>query len=163
MRELEVFFDYACPYCLQGHEYLTELLPRHPDIAIVWRPCEAHPRPDRYGPHSDLCIQGMFYAQEQGLDLWAYHARMYAAALKERVNIEDLDVVAGRVYDLLDPNTFQKVLESGRYEKHVTEANTYAWGQMSLRAVPSYRMGGRKLDAVEDVGVTKKQLAEFLK
>ena len=39
-------------------------------------------------------------------------------------------------------------------------ADTYdrseAWG------VPSYRIVGRKLDTIEDVGVTKGQLAEFL-
>jgi hypothetical protein len=28
--------------------------------------------------------------------------------------------------------------------------------------VPAYRLNGRKLDAVEDVGVTKEQLARFL-
>ena len=98
MRALEVYFDYACPYCYKGHEYLVELLPLHPDIEVVWRPCEAHPRPERYGMHSDLCIQGLFYA-----------------------------------YDISE-----------------------VW------VVPAYRMGGKKLDSIEDVGVTKDQLAEFL-
>ncbi|MDR1669694.1 MAG: DsbA family protein, partial [Oscillospiraceae bacterium] len=49
LRKLEVFFDYACPYCRRGHEDLTALLPKHPDIEVVWRPCEAHPRPEVYG------------------------------------------------------------------------------------------------------------------
>ena len=94
MHELEVFFDYTCPYCLKAHGFLRELLPQFPEISIVWRPCEAHPRPERYGLHSDLCIQGLFCAMEQGADLWEYHDRMYRAALVDRVNIEDSDVVA---------------------------------------------------------------------
>lgn len=162
MRTLEVFFDYACPYCLRGHEYLTELLPQYPDIEVVWRPCEAHPRPERYGNHSDLCTQGMFYALEQGVDIWDYHSRMYGAAVKERVNIEDPEVVAGRVYGLLDPAAFLKALLDGTYEKAVSDANDYAYEQSGVWAVPSYRMGGKKLDSVENVGATKQQLASFL-
>ena len=163
MRQLEVFFDYACPYCLKGHEYLTELLPQCPDIEVIWRPCEAHPRPERYGRHSDLCIQGMFYALEQGVDVWEYHEQMYAAALTDRVNIEDADVLAGRVRGLLDHEDFLAEIMSGTYEKAVADANVYAWDESGLNAVPSFRMDGSALDAVEDVGVTKQQLAEFLK
>ena len=162
MRRLEVFFDYACPYCLKGHGYLLELLPLYKDIEVVWRPCEAHPRPERYGLHSDLCIQGMFYALEKGADIWEYHQRMYNAALKERVNIEDPDVLAGRVHGLLDPGAFLKALQDGKYEKAVAEANSYAYDASGVWVVPAYRLDGRKLDSIENVGVSKHQLAEFL-
>jgi len=160
---MEVFYDFVCPYCLSGHQYLTELLPQYPDIEIVWRPCEAHPRPERYGLHSDLCITGMYYAQEQGVDLWDYHARMYAAAVTERVNIEDPEVVAGRVHGLLDPAAFLAALQSGAYAKAVTDGNDYAYEQNGVWAVPAFRLDGRKLDSVENVGVTKQQLADFMR
>lgn len=163
IRTLEIFYDFACPYCLRGHEYLAELLPNYPDVEIAWRPCEAHPRPERYGLHSDLCIQGLFYAQEQRVDLWDYHARMYAAAVKERVNIEDTEVLAGRVHGLMDPAAFLAALQSGVYAKAVSDGNDYAYEQSGVWAVPAYRMNGKKLDAVENVGVTKQQLADFLK
>ena len=162
MPKIEVFFDYVCPYCLTGHGYLKELLPQFPDIEVVWRPCEAHPRPERYGLHSDLCIQALFFALEQGADIWECHDRMYRAALKDRVNIEDPEVVAGCVHGLLDHDAFLKAIYSGRYEKAVNEANDYAYERSGVWAVPSYRMDGRKLDSVEDVGVTKKQLADFI-
>ena len=61
---LEVFFDYACPYCQLGHQNLLALLPRHPGLEILWRPCEAHPRPEPARIHSDLAIQGMYLVQE---------------------------------------------------------------------------------------------------
>ena len=162
MRKLEVFFDYICPYCLKGHNFLKELLPDYLDIEVVWRPCEAHPRPERYGFHSDLCIQGLFFAVDNGVDIWEYHDRIYRAALIDRVNIEDPEVIAGRVYGLLDHNAFLKALYRCKYENAVSDANDYAYEQSGVWAVPSYRMGGRKLDSIEDVGVTKAQLAAFL-
>ena len=162
MRRLEVFYDYACPFCLRGHEYLKELLPRFPDIEVVWRPCEAHPRPESYGPHSDLCIQGLFYALEHDVDVWEYHERMFSAAAKERVNIEDAEVVAGHAHGLLDTDDFLSALQSGAYGKAVLDANDYAYEQSGVWAVPSYRMDGRKLDSVEGVGVSKEQLSAFL-
>ena len=162
MRKLEVFFDYACPFCLKGHEHLKELLARYPDIEVVWRPCEAHPRPERYGRHSDMCIQGLFYAMDNDVDLWGYHDHMYNAAVKERVNIEDPEVVAGHVHGLLDPIAFLNALQNDTYAKAVSDTNDYAYEQSGVWAVPAYRMEGRKLDSIEDVGVTKAQLDSFL-
>ena len=162
-RRLEVFFDYACPFCLKGHEYLKELLPNHTNIEVVWRPCEAHPRPERHGPHSDLCIQGLFYTARQGIELWDYHDRMFRAALKDRINIEDPSVLAGCVADLLDASSFCDALQSGAYEMAVSDANDYAYEQSGVWAVPAYRMDGLILDSVEGVGVSKAQLADFLK
>ena len=162
MSKLEVFFDYACPFCLRGHRYLAELHPLYPNIEIVWRPCEAHPRPERYGPHSDLCIQGMFFALDYGADLWAYHDRMFKAALTDRADIEDIQVLTDSVQGVLDADAFREALESGRYAPVQRESNGYAYDQSGVWAVPSYRMDGKKLDSVENVGVTKEQFARFM-
>jgi predicted DsbA family dithiol-disulfide isomerase len=162
MRKLEVFFDYACPFCLTGHEYLMELLPEHTDVEVVWRSCEAHPRPEVYGRYSDLCVQGLFYAIEQGIDLRDFHDRMYRAAGKDGINIEDPAALADYFESLLNPAAFCAALQSGKYEQAVLDANDYAYEQSGVWFVPSYRMDGRKLDAAGGVGVTKSQLAEFL-
>ncbi len=162
MNQLEVFFDYACPFCLRGHEYLGDLRPLYPQIEIIWRPCEAHPRPERYGPHSDLCIQGMFFALYHGADIWAYHDRMFKAALKDRINIEDIDALSDHVRDLLDADAFRKALQNGEYARIQQDANRYAFEQSGVWAVPSYRLNGRKLDSIEGIGVTKEQLADFM-
>lgn len=161
-HKLEVFFDYACPYCLLAHEYLMELLPRYPEIEVVWRPCESHPRPDRYGPHSDLCIQGMFYALEHGADIHAYHDAVYKAALRTRVNVEDIGALADCVRGLLDADSFCASLKSGKYAKAQREANRYAFGKCGVWVVPAYRMNGKKLNSVEDIGVTKEMLRDFI-
>lgn len=157
-----MFFDYACPYCLRAHEYLTELMPQYPDVSVVWRPCEAHPRPDRYGPHSDLCIQGYFFARENGVDVLAYHDRMYRAALKDRIDIESIDVLTDSVRDLVDADAFRLALQQGTYQKALAESNQLAFERSGVWVVPAYRMEGRKIDAVENVGVSKEQLRRFL-
>lgn len=162
MYKLEVFFDYACPFCMRGHGYLKELIPLYPEIEIVWRPCEAHPRPERYGAHSDLCIQGLFFALDHGADIWAYHDRMFSAALKERIDIEDAGAVADSVKDLLDADALRASLKSGEYAKAVEESNSYAYDESGVWAVPSYRMNGKKLDSIEGFGITKRQLAKFM-
>lgn len=162
MYKLEVFFDYACPFCMKGHSYLAELHPLYPEIEIVWCPCEAHPRPEIYGSHSDLCIQGMFFALDHGVDIWAYHERMYNAAVKDRINIEDINVLADCVQGLLDTEAFRKSLQNGEYAKVLKDSNDYAYEQSGVWAVPSYRMNGRKLDSAEGIGITKEQLAKFM-
>ena len=162
MRKLEVFFDYTCVYCLKAHLYLADLLPQYPDIEVVWCPCESHPRPEPH-KHSDLCIQGMYYAIEQGVDSWNYHKRIYDAIYVERVDIENPAKLARGVRKLVDPDAFLEAIESGRYEQNLKDANEYAYDKSDVWVVPAYRLDGKKLDSIEDVGVTKQQLADFLK
>lgn len=162
MPKLEVFFDYACPYCLRGHEYLEKLIPQFPQIEIEWRPCEAHPRPDRYGPHSDLCAQGMYFALEHCVDLLEYHALMYGAALKKRIDIENIDTLSEYAGSLLDSEDFRAALISKQYESKLLENNRLAWNTHSFSAVPSYIMNGQTLVSIEDIGVSKDRLMKFM-
>lgn len=162
MPKLEVFFDYACPYCLRGHEYLAELIPQFPQIEIVWLPCEAHPRPDRYGPHSDLCAQGMYFALEHGVDIWEYHTLMYGAALKKRIDIENVNTLADYAGSLLDSEAFREALKSKQYKGKLLENNRLAWESYRFSAVPSYIMNGKTLISVEDIGVSKDRLMRFM-
>lgn len=157
-NELHIFFDYICPYCLRAHNYLKELMPEYPDQAIVWHPCESHPRPERFGPHSDLCIQGYFYALEHGVNILEYHDRMYQAVFKDHVDIEDIDILGDYVIDLVDVAKFKSSLKQGTYLENLKESNELAFEHSGVWAVPAYRLGDLKLDAVENVGVTKEQI-----
>ena len=159
---LEVFFDYSCPYCLRGHEYLKELITDYPELEVVWRPCEAHPRPEEYGRHSDLCIKVLLYALDAGEDVWFLHGVLYNAALKDRVDIENPEILAGYAGDVVDKKKVLKALLDEAYSKRVEEGNDYAYGQNGVWALPSYRMNGKKLDSVEGVGITKSQLRSFI-
>lgn len=164
MPHLDVFFDYSCPYCYRAHALLMALLPAHPEVSVTWRPCEAHPRPETYGEHSDLCIRGMFYARDQGVDLLAYHAAMYAAVFERHVAIEDPAALAASLTGLLDAAAFEAMLRSDAYEAELAAANDLAYEQSGVWAVPAYRAAnGKKLDAAENIGVTQAQLEAFLR
>jgi len=162
MSILEVFYDYACPYCMRGYEYLTELILSYPGIQIEWCPCEAHPRPEQYGRHSDLCARGMFYALEHGANLMDYHRRMYRAAVTERADIEDLEIISGLTDGLPDGKAFHNAMTQGAYINELNENNRLAWETYDFPAVPSYRLNGKMLKSVPGVGVSKQQLADFI-
>ncbi len=91
---IEVFFDYICPYCYRGHKNLLKLLKKYPQIKIVWRPCEAHPRPEPWPLLSDLAIQGMYYVQEHRGDVWNYHNLVYEAHFEKSLDISSPEVLA---------------------------------------------------------------------
>jgi len=163
MRKMEVFFDYSCPYCLTGHEYLVELIGQYPDIEIIWRPCEAHPRPEEYHRYSDLCVAGLFYAFEKNIDIWDFHMRMYKAACKDGVDIEDPVALANVFGEILDSADMAEALKNKKFNQAVLDANDYAYEENDVWCVPAFRMDGKKLDAIGGVGITKKDLDEYLK
>jgi predicted DsbA family dithiol-disulfide isomerase len=162
MRQLEVFFDYACPYCLKGHNYLTAIKAEMNDLDILWCPCEAHPRPERYGMHSDLTIRAFFYGTELGIDQWQYHHHVYKMIHEEHLDIENVDLLCQSLQNFFDPDALKKVLTSEQYVQQLAQANHYAYEKSGVWAVPAFRMNGMKLDSVENVGVTKEQLRSFI-
>lgn len=163
MPVMEMFFDYSCPYCLKGHNSLLELIKDYPQITMKWCPCEAHPRPEP-GPHSDLCLQALLFAIDEGADQWAFHKRMYDAFFGEKklADRESIDEIAAHVADLVDADKLKAALQSKKYEEAQQGINDYAYEQSGVWAVPSFRMDGHKLDAVEGVGVTTQQLKDFM-
>ncbi len=161
-RVLEVIFDYACPYCYKAHAYLKELRKAYPELQVRFVPCEAHPRPEHYGMHSDLCVMGMFYCQEHDIDVWQYHDLIYKAFFVDKKDVESLDELSEYVSELVDVCDFKKALEEGIYQRKVSQNNRYAWEQLDLPAVPSFVLNDRVLYAEPDVGVTRQQLLTFL-
>jgi predicted DsbA family dithiol-disulfide isomerase len=162
MSILEVYFDYACPYCLKVHDDLLELLERYPAIEVEWRACEAHPRPEVYSRYSDLLARGMYIAQNLGADILEYHRLIYNAAIVQRIDIECPDTVADAVASILDRDEFIKALNSGMYADKLAENNRLAWAEYDFPAVPSYRMGGVLLKSVPGVGIGREQIEELL-
>lgn len=158
--KLEIFFDYNCPYCQQGHDALKDLLPEFPGLQIQWRPCEAHPRPETHGLHSDLCARGMYQAVSQEAE--RYHEIMYRACLRDHVNIEDLEIISGLVKEFTDTAAFRDALQSGAFQAELDDNNREAWVIEEFSAVPSLRMNGKTLAAVPHVGLTKEKIRHFI-
>ena len=161
-KKVEIFFDYICPYCFKAHEQLNKLIKEYDDIEIIWCPCEINPRSQAYCMHSDLCIQGYFFAQDSNADLFLYNDRMYKAVHIDRIDIENIDILSDYVRDIVNASEVKKAISDGRYTEKLKKANEYAFVDSKVWAVPSYRNKENKLDAVEGIGITQEQLKSFL-
>ena len=161
--KLEVYFDYICPYCRKAHPYITEIMEAYPEIEVEWRPCEAHPRPERYGMHSDLCVRGYYYALDHGVEPELYHQRIYGGIFGKPCNVEDVQVLAGLLEGLVDSADFAKAMADGAYAQKPDENNELVWDIHEFSAVPSLVLDGQKLCAKEGVGLTKKMIEDFIK
>ena len=168
MAKIQVFYDYQCPFCKKGYENLIELLPDYKAVEIEWRPIESHPRPENYSPHTDLCIQGFYIAQELGADISAFHALMFEAVCKEKRNVEEPEVLADIIQGIIDREKFLNLLKSQKFASRVNENNDLAYEKEGIWYVPSFRVispeGRRdlKLDAKGGVGVSIEEMKNFL-
>nr|WP_269775808.1 DsbA family protein [Treponema primitia] len=162
MAKMQVFYDYECPYCKKGYEYLVSYIGDYPELEIEWRPVESHPRPEDHPPHTDLSCQSYYIAKELNADMPKFHAAMFQAVAVERRNVEKPDVLVDIVKGLVDGAKFKAILESGKYAKQIDENNDLAYEKSGVWFVPAFRMNGHKLDAAAQVGVAKEQVKAFL-
>lgn len=163
MSKLEFFYDYDCPFCMRGYHALLENLALHPDIEVIWRPCDINPLPEANPYSYNLGIQGYYFAEEKGIDLFAYNTRIFQAANVDRLDRYDHAKFAEYVQDLLDPEELTEALRSGRYKEKQFAGNDYAYEENGVWYIPALRMNGKKLDATGGLGISEKELAKFLK
>ena len=163
MTKLQFFFDYECPYCKTGYEYLMEQIDDHPNIEVEWIPVEAHPRPENSFPHTDLACQSYYIAKELGADMKAFHTAMFQAISIEKQNAEEPVVLCNILKGIVDAGKFRSILDSGKYAKQVDLNNEIAYEQSGVWYVPAFRMSGKKLDAKGALGISRKGLEKFLK
>jgi len=163
MKTLQIFYDYECPFCKKGYEYLVEEIKSHPEIDIEWRPVESHPLPEDHPPHTYLAGQCYYIAKELGADMPAFHAAMFKAIAIERQNVEKPEVLCEILKGILDTGKLRAALDSGKYAKNIDENNDLAYEKSGVWFVPAFRMNGNKLDAKGGVGISQAELKEFLK
>ena len=160
--QMDVYFDYGCPYCLQAFAYLNELVQKYKQIDINFIPVEAHPRPEQHGLHTDLCAQAMYVAQDMGFDIWEFHALMYKAAINDDINIESAGVLSEALGKHMDKKKVFEALQNGVYEAQVEANNRRAYDLNGVWAVPAFRLNGEKLDAKEGIGISFQELNDFM-
>ena len=162
--KLEVFFDYICPYCYRGQDNLEAMLKKYPRLEILWRPCEAHPRPEPARVHSDVAIEGMYFLQEAGGDVDRYNHLVYEAHYELGQNIADPALLA-KIGGKCGANAgeMEKALREHWYKEKVVQGNQLAWGEKKLEAVPSYCAGDRVLGSGDGFMVPRDDLDHFLK
>ena len=162
--KFQIFYDYECPYCKKGYETLMDLFPAYPNIEIEWRPIESHPRPEHCRPHTDLCIQAFYIAEELGADMAAFHKAMFRAVAAEGQNVEKAEVIAEILKGIVDGREFLEILKSGKYASKVQENNDLAYGKYRIWYVPALRVpdSKRALDARGGVGLSRKEIEDFM-
>lgn len=144
MKKLEVYFDYACPYCYKGLQELSSLLKKYPDTKVEYIPCEAHPRPEPAAIHSDLAAQVGCYLQERGLDIAKYNDLVYHAHFVEKRRIDDPALLC-EFASLCgaDASDVSSSLKENVYANQVIANNKRVWETLAFDAVPSYRFGDK--------------------
>lgn len=162
MATIEVFHDFECPFCMRGVRELMGLLGDFPEVTIEWHPIEGHPRPEVHAPHTDLAIQGYFFAVDHGVKPEVYNARLYHAVHKDGIDVEDPAALADYVKDLVDPEAYEKALREGTYREIQEAQNDLAYEEREVWFIPAFRSGEHRLDAQGGVGVTKDQILKLL-
>ena len=162
MAKIQFFYDYECPYCKTGYEYLLEQIGGYPDLEIEWLPIEAHPLPENCFPRTHLACQSYYIAKEIGADMDAFHAAMFQAAGIKQRNVEKPEVLCDILKGIVDTGKFRAILDSGKYAKQIDENNELAYEKSGVWYVPAFRMNGKKLDAKGGVGIKAKELRNFI-
>jgi predicted DsbA family dithiol-disulfide isomerase len=139
-------------------QWLAELMPRMERAGLPLNP------PHAPGSYSSQAIQGVFWLEEQRADIVRYNDAVYAAVFRDGRDIEDLGVL-GECAALAgaDAEAFRSALHSEAYRKRRLELSAYGWEENALEAVPSFRLGDARLNAVYGFGVSRRQIEEFLK
>jgi protein-disulfide isomerase len=161
MIHVEIFVDYICPFCFRAFHDVMDISGSFADIEIVWRPCEAHPRPEPYGPHSDLLIRSLYFALDNGVSAETYHKRAFGARHIAKIDVEDMDAVCAYLSNLVDQEGLKSALQAGAYEDHLAHANEYAYTRKRVWIIPSFQTKGARLDAREGIGVSKQEILTF--
>jgi len=162
MGKMQFFYDYECPYCKKGYEYLMKHIGDRTDIEIEYIPVEAHPLPENHPPNTYLACQCYYIALELGADMPAFHAAMYQAISIERQSVEDPQVLCNILKNIVDADKLRALLDSGKYAKQIDENNDLAYEKSGVWFVPAFRMNGKKLDARGGIGVSTDDVRKFL-
>ncbi|MDR1835706.1 MAG: hypothetical protein LBQ96_07905 [Fusobacteriaceae bacterium] len=162
MSKIQVFYDYSCPFCKKGYAIFKELLKNRTDLLVEWIPTEAHPRPEAVHPHTDLCGEAYYVAEEMGADILAFHDAMFEGVVTQGRDVEKIEEIVDIVKGIVDSERFKTILADGKYAEKPGENNDLAYEKSGVWVLPAFRMDGKKLDALGGIGVTEAQLREFL-
>ena len=161
MKQVQMFYDYRCPFCMEGYEKLMRLIPSYPEIEIDWRPVQINPGPMEDLADSDLCLSGFYATRDLGADIQKYHMLIYRAIFVERRYTDDVSNLSEIMADLADSQKFGELLKSGKYIPQIMENNELAYEKEGIWYIPSFRAGKLKLDAKGGFGVSVDELRTF--
>lgn len=162
-KELEVFYDLACPYCYQGLMDLRKFLNGNEEVYLNYIACEAHPKPEPAKMHSDLAARVVYFLKDNDLDVNKFNFLVYEAYFEKDLSIEDKSLLTEFAKMCgADEESVREVLNSNKYQDVLESANTLVWSELKFAAVPSYRGGERTVGSGGGVLVDIDKVAELL-
>lgn len=160
MKTVEVYFDYACPFCYTGLRDLHAVLPEFPNLEIAYRACEAWPNPDS---EAALAFQGMHYILAHHGDVRPYHDRVFAALFDRRQHLDTRVLAHCAEASGIDAEAFSAALQAKTYAGQQAAANSHAYDTLGIEAVPTLMCGGLRYGAELGVGITPEGLRRFFR
>ncbi|WP_018758794.1 DsbA family oxidoreductase [Paenibacillus terrigena] len=113
-------------------------------------------------PYTGLAFEGYHYAKEQGKGN-AYMNRVFTAFYQEELNIGELEVLTELASSIgLDAENFRAALTSGKYKSVQDEARRHAYEEAAVTAVPTFIIGGQRIQGVTNRESFEKVLNEEL-
>ena len=162
-KELEVFYDLACPYCYQGLMELKRLLEGNEEVYLNYIACEAHPKPEAAKMHSDLAAKIVYFLKDNDLDVDRFNFLVYKAYFEKDLSIEDKSLLTEFAKMCgADEESVKEVLNSNMYQDVLDSANLLVWSELKFAAVPSYRSGDRIVGSSGGVLVNIDKVAELI-
>ena len=162
-KELELFYDLACPYCYQGLMELKKFLEGNEEVYVNYIACEAHPKPEPAKMHSDLAAKVVYYLKDNELDVNKFNFLVYEAYFKKDLSIEDKSLLTDFAKMCgADEDSVREVLNSDKYQDVLDSANMLVWSELQFAAVPSYRYGNNTIGSGGGVLVDINKVAELI-
>lgn len=162
-KELELFYDLACPYCYQGLMELKKFLEGNEEVYVNYIACEAHPKPEPAKMHSDLAAKVVYYLKDNELDVNKFNFLVYEAYFKKDLSIEDKSLLTDFAKMCgADEDSVREVLNSDKYQDVLDSANMLVWLELQFAAVPSYRYGNKTIGSGGGVLVDINKVAELI-
>lgn len=110
-------------------------------------------------PYSHLAFEGYQHALEHG-KANAYNFRVFEAFFQEEKDIGNLDVLSQLAVEVgLDPDSFQRDLETRKYQEAHQQALYHANHEARISAVPTFHVGELVLSGLQ----SKENLEEAMR
>lgn len=158
MKTVDVYFDYACPFCYTGLRDLHAVLPEFPDLQVAYHACEAWPDPNS---EAALAFQGMHCILAHHGDVRPYHDRVFAALFDRKQHLDVALLAQCAEASGIDVEVFSAALIAKTYAEQQTAANNHAYDTLGIEAVPTLFCGALRYDAELGVGITPEGLRRF--
>lgn len=190
-KQVEVFFDYICPFCYRGLNDLMSIQDDYPDLDFIYRPSKVHfensetPVQDSsmdrvlkvflneadleynkpFNPISDtnLAFKAMNYLQEHHGKVDLYNYNIYKAHFVDQKNIADINIILDCASSCgIEVEKLKEFLTNEDYSRRHQEDLEYAYLEKKIEFVPTLIMEDKRLNAIEAQGFTKEQLIKYL-